>query len=214
MALSQYEANSVTSRTAIGASWMIAWRFVTRGLGFVSTLILARLLVPADFGIVAVASAFAAGIDALSELGLQAALVRQADDDQTLYDTAFTLQAIRGLITGMILAAGAWSAGNLFRDPRLTPVLFVLAGVAAIGGLDNIAVVRFQRELRFDMEFRLLFVPRVLQFTTATIAAFTLRSYWALIIGIIVGRLSRTSVTYLIQPHRPRLSLSRWRDLA
>ena len=214
MAPANYNADSVTSRTAIGATWMIAWRFVTRGLGFISTLTLAHLLVPADFGIVAVASAFAAGIDALSELGLQAALVRQADDDQSLYDTAFTLQAIRGLLTGMLLAIGAWSAGHLFGDTRLTPVLFVLAGVAVIGGLDNIAVARFQRELRFDMEFRLLFLPRVLQFLAATAAAFTLRSYWALIVGILVGRLSRTLVTYWIQPHPPRLSMSRWRDLA
>ena len=214
MVASIHDSTSVTSRTVIGAGWMIAWRFVTRGLGFISTLILARLLVPADFGIVAVASAFASGIDALSELGLRAALVRQADVDPSLYDTAFTLQAARGLITGMILAAGAWGAGYLFDDPRLTIVLYVLAGVATIGGLDNIAVVKFQRELRFDMEFRLLFLPRIFQFLAATIAAFTLRSYWALVIGIVVGRLSRTFVTYWFQPHRPRLSLSRWRDLA
>jgi lipopolysaccharide exporter len=214
VAPSHYASDSVTSRTAIGAGWMIAWRLVTRGLGLISTLILARLLVPADFGIVAVASAFAAGVEALSELGLQAALVRRPDDDESLYDTAFTMQAIRGVTMGTILASGAWMAGNLFGDPRLTPVLLVLAGIAAVAGLDNVAVVRFQRELRFDMEFRLLFLPRILQFVAATTAAITLRSYWALIIGIVVGRLSRTCVTYWIQPHRPRLSLSRWRDLA
>nr|WP_294526648.1 oligosaccharide flippase family protein [uncultured Rhodopila sp.] len=193
---------------------MVAWRMVTRALGLVSTLVLARLLVPADFGLVAIATSFAAAIDSLSELGLQAALVRLADDDTRLYDTAFTIQAIRGLLTGLIVACGAWSASWWFGDDRLKPLLFILAAVAAVGGFDNIAVVRFQRDLRFDVEFRLLFVSRILQFLCATGAAFAFRSYWSLIIGIVVGRLSRTFMTYWVQPYRPRLSLSRWRDLA
>ncbi len=208
------ERTSVTSRTAIGATWMVAWRMVTRGLGLISTLILARLLVPADFGLVAFATSFAAAIDSLSELGLQAALVRKPDNDRSLYDTAFTMQAIRGLVTGAILAMGAWVSSTWLGDERLMPMLMVLAAVAAVAGFDNIAVVKFQRELRFDLEFRLLFVPRVLQFVIATGAAFTLRSYWALIIGVVVGRLSRLVMTYWVQPHRPRLTLSRWRELA
>ena len=204
----------MTSRTAVGVTWMIAWRIVTRGLGLISTLILARLLVPADFGLVAFAASFAAAVDSLSELGLQAALVRQSDNDASLYDTAFTMQAIRGLVTGAVVALIAWGASALLGDPRLLPILLVLAAVAAAAGLENIAVVRFQRELRFDMEFRLLFVPRVLQFIMATGAAVLLRSYWAMVIGIVAGRIVRLIMTYLIQPHRPRLTLARWRDLA
>ena len=97
MTISQRAPASVASRTVIGATWMIAWRMATRSLGLISTLVLARLLVPSDFGLVAIATTFAAAIDSLSELGLQAALVRQPDDDPSLYDTAFTMQAIRGL---------------------------------------------------------------------------------------------------------------------
>jgi O-antigen/teichoic acid export membrane protein len=207
-------AESITSRTAIGAGWMIAWRMVTRSLGLLSTIILARLLVPADFGLVAIATTFAAAVDSMSELGLSSALVRQADCDPESLDTAFTIQLIRGLLSAAIIAAGATWATEWFGDPRLRPLLLILAGVAAVGGLDNIAVVRFQRDLRFDMEFRLLFVPRILQFMVATAAAIILRSYWSLIIGIVVGRLARTAATYWMQPHRPRFGLSRWRDLA
>lgn len=214
MTTSQRAPASVASRTAIGAGWLIAWRMVTRSLGLISTLILARLLVPADFGLVAIATTFAAAVDSLSELGLQAALVRQPDDDPSLYDTAFTLQAIRGLGTGVIIALGAAGAGTWFGDERLTPLLLILGAVAAVGGFDNIAIVRFQRDLRFDMEFRLLFAPRLLQFVLATIAALMLHSYWALIIGIIAARLTRTAMTYWVQPYRPRYSLARWRDLA
>ncbi len=193
---------------------MVAWRVVTRSLGLISTFVLAHLLVPADFGLVAIATTFAAAIDALSELGLRAALVRQKDDDPSLYDTAFTMQVIRGLGTGTIIALGAANAGGWFGDARLVPLLLVLAAVAAVAGFDNIAVVRFQRDLRFDMEFKLLFIPRLLQFVAGTTAAFALQTYWALIVGVVVGRLTRTAMSYIVQPYRPRLSLARWRDLA
>ena len=205
---------SIASRTVLGAAWMVAWRMVTRGLGLLSTLVLARLLVPSDFGLVAIATTFAAAVDSLSELGLQAALLRRPDDDPALYDTAWTMQAIRGLGTGVVIALGAAWAGDWFGDGRLTPLLLVLGGVAAVAGFDNISVVRFQRDLRFDMEFRLLFAPRLLQFLLATGAAFALRSYWALVVGVVAGRLARTAMTYWVQPYRPCFSLARWRDLA
>ncbi|HEY0206635.1 MAG TPA: oligosaccharide flippase family protein, partial [Acetobacteraceae bacterium] len=64
---------------------------MTRSLGLVSTLVLARLLVPADFGLVAMATTFSAGVEALSQLGLQDALVRRREDGFELHHTAFTL---------------------------------------------------------------------------------------------------------------------------
>lgn len=210
----QSRADSVTSRTVIGASWMMAWRMVTRGLGLISTLVLARLLVPADFGLVATATSLAAAIDSMSQLGLVAALVRHAKADRGLYDTAFTLQLIRGTLTAAVVAAGAWWAADWFGDARLFAVLLVLAGGAIVAGLENIAIVAFERDLRFDIEFRLLLLPRLLQFAVTMTLAFTLHSYWALVLGGAVGRVARTAFTYRLQPHRPRLTLSHWQELA
>src|SRR3954463_3513405 len=53
---------SVASRTALGALWMIAWRFFSRLLGFFSTLIMARLLLPADFGLIAIATTLSTAV--------------------------------------------------------------------------------------------------------------------------------------------------------
>jgi lipopolysaccharide exporter len=71
---------SHASKTITGAIWMMLWRVVTRFIGLGSTLILARVLVPADFGLVAMASTFVGAVDALSQLGLQDALVRRQTD--------------------------------------------------------------------------------------------------------------------------------------
>ena len=72
-------ARSVTHRTIVGAGWMVGFRVFTRVAGLGSTLVLARLLVPADFGLLAMATTFSAAVEALSVLGIQDALVRDQE---------------------------------------------------------------------------------------------------------------------------------------
>jgi len=186
---------------------------VTRGLGMVSTLVLAHLLVPADFGLVAMATTFTAAIDGLSSLGVTEALVRRPDTLQRWYPTAFTFQALRGVLTGSVIALGAHFMGDWFHEPRLEPIMGVLALMSVLAGLENIGVVEFRRQIQFGMEFRLLFVPRILQFATTIGLAWYLESYWALIAGIVMSGTTRLVMTYRVHRYRPRVSLEHWRDL-
>ena len=74
---------SVLARTVRGAGWVIAWRLGMRVLGLISTLILVRLLVPADFGLLALAASFSAQtIDGMMTLGTEEAVIRQIDPDR------------------------------------------------------------------------------------------------------------------------------------
>ena len=203
----------VAGRTMVGAAWLVGWRMTTRLLGLVSTLVLARLLVPADFGLVAMATVFTASVAALSELGVSEALVRRPSNDREHLDTAFTMQVLRGCLTGGLIAAGAWGVAAWFEEPRLVPLMLVLAALAVLGGCENIGIVEYRRTLRFDMEFRLLFLPRIAGFVTTLTAAWLLRSFWALMLGIMASQLVRLAMTYAVHPFRPRAGLSRWRDL-
>ncbi len=205
---------SLGRKVATAAAWMVGVNISSRLLGVVSMLIVARILVPADYGLVAMATAFSQSVDAFSEVGLRDALVRHAEEGRGLYDTAFTLQALRGVITAIIVGAAAPFASLWFHEPRLTPILLILAALAAMGGLENIGIAAFRRNFRFGMEFVLLVVPRLLQVATAIVAALLLRTYWALIIAIAVSKLSRFIATYVVHPYRPRWKIARWRDLA
>jgi len=204
---------SLLRRTAVGAGWMVAWRAFTRVLGLASTLVLARALVPADFGLLAMATGFAAAVEALSQVGLQDALVRHPDGER-LRDTGFTLQLARGLATGLAVALAAPAAAWWFAEPRLLPVLLILAAGALAAGAENIGIVAFRRDLRFDRQFALLSAPRLLQLAVTVPLALALHSYWALLAGIVAARLARTAMTWLVHPYRPRLSLAGWRELA
>jgi lipopolysaccharide exporter len=206
-------STSLVRKTAIGATWMVGWRMLSRVLGLVSTLVLARVLVPADFGLLGMATTFAMAVEALSQLGLQDALVRHPDGDR-LRDTAFTLQFGRGLMTGLVVALAAPAAAWWFAEPRLVPVLLVLAATSVVAGAENIGIVAFRRDMRFDKQFALMSAPRLLQVVVTIPLALAMQSYWALLIGIVISKLARTAMTYIVHPYRPRPRLSGWRELA
>ena len=117
---------SVLARTVRGAGWVIAWRLGMRVLGLISTLILVRLLVPADFGLLALAASFAQTIDGMMILGTEEAVIRQTAPDRAVYDTAWTLNVIRGLTVTAIVLASAVPVASFFGDRRLVLVLSLI----------------------------------------------------------------------------------------
>jgi len=85
-------------------------------------------------------------------------------------------------------------------------VLRWLALGTVIGGFENVGVITFQKEMRFGLEFKLVFVRRITTFFVTVIAAWFLRSYWALVIGTLAGKVLGVGLTYLAHPMRPRFS--------
>lgn len=193
---------SILIRTARGAGWVLGWRITTRLLGFVNTLILVRLLVPGDFGLVALGVSFAKAIEGLSEMGVEDALVRAPSAHRVLYDTGFTINVIRGLAGGAIVAASAWPVATFFNEPSLFPVLLALACGSVITALENIGIVDFRRELTFDREFKLLVLPRLASIVVTATCAMIWRSHWALIAGILTMQCLRLVMTYVMHPFR------------
>lgn len=204
---------SLALATAKGTGWIVGWRFATRLLGVLNTLVLARLLVPADFGLVAIATSFSQAIDGFSELSVQEALIREHTVDRAMYDTAFTLNAIRGVVTGLVILAAALPVANFFAEPRLMPVLVALALVMFASSLENIGIVDFRRDLAFEKEFLLFMVPRIIGIVAGLVVAYVWVSFWALVVGICMTRGLRLVLSYTMHPHRPRLTIGAWRKL-
>ena len=114
---------SVLARTVRGAGWVIAWRLGMRILGLGSTLILVRLLVPSDFGLLALAASFAQTVDGMMMLGTEEAVIRQPAPDRHVYNTAWTLNVLRGLTVTAIVLLSAVPVARFFGDPRLVKTI-------------------------------------------------------------------------------------------
>lgn len=200
-------------RMARGAAWMIALRWSIRGIGLVSMVILARLLAPADFGLVAIATALSGMLAAMSEFGFQIALIQNQTADRRHYDTAWTLGLIRGVVMAAILSVSAGTLAGIFSDPRLEPIFLLLAIAVIVTSFENIAVVDFRKDLQFQREFVYRALSKSASFAITVPLAVILRSYWALVIGILAGQLTGVLLSYALCRYRPRLSLCVWREL-
>lgn len=201
------------SRVASHAAWVVGWRLTTRVLGFISTFVLVRLLAPTDFGLITLAITFTDAVDTLSAVGIQDAIVREKAPNRTLYDTAFTMNAMRCAATSSFIGLAAWPAAEFFDEPRLSSVLLALAVVTAAAAGENIRVVDFRREMAFHREFKLFLLPRLAAIAASIASAAIWHSYWALIAGLITNRLLQLVLGYVLRPYRPRLCLRDWRKI-
>lgn len=192
---------------AVGAFWMITFKLADRSLGLISTLILARVLVPHDFGIVAMAMSFVMLLELLTAFGFETALIQMQSRDRELWDTAWTFDVIFGLFLAFMMVAFAGQVAAFYRNLELEHVIRALAAGALIQGFQNIGVVAFRTEMQFDREFRFLVTRKIITFSITIPAALILNNYWALVIGQVSGKIAGTSLSYWMHSYRPHLSL-------
>ncbi|MGH8218521.1 MAG: lipopolysaccharide biosynthesis protein [Steroidobacteraceae bacterium] len=204
---------SIRTLMARGALWMVLFKALDRSLGFVSTLILARLLVPADFGLVAMATSLIAFLELLTYFGLDTALLRDQETTRAHFDVVWTLNVLAGGLIALLMVTLSIPAAHFYHEPRVTPVICALSLGSLIQGFENVGVVNFRKEMRFDREFRYMFSRRLVAFATTVTLAITLRNYWALVCGMLAGRVSGVGLSFILQPFRPRLSLRSLGDL-
>lgn len=192
---------------------MVLFKALDRGLGFISTLILARLLLPADFGLLAMATSLIAFLELITYLGLETALLRDQETTLEHFNSVWTLNVLTGLGIAVLMVALAIPAAHFYREPRVTLVIWALAVGPLVQGFENVAVVNFRKEMRFDRDFSYMFSKRLVGFATTLTLALTLRNYWALVGGMLAGRVSGVALSYFLQSFRPRFSLGSLHDL-
>ena len=200
-------------RMAKGAAWMVSLKFVIRSMGLVSTIILARLLLPTDFGLIALGTAMIAVVEIFSSFNFEVALIQNQEAKRSHYDTAWTLNLILAVVTGVVLALLATPTAEFYDEPRLAIVIYFLAVGVVITGIGNVGIVDFRKNLEFHREFRFMLSQKIVSFVVVVPLAFIFRNYWALVAGILAGRIAGTGASYIMHPYRPRIALSAWREL-
>jgi O-antigen/teichoic acid export membrane protein len=194
---------------AQGGAWMIALRWAMRLLGLANTLVLARLLTPADFGLVAMAMLVVGLVEVLGQTGQMLALIRHPAPTREHYDSVWTLTLIVAALLTVVLWLVAPAAPLYFGEPRATGLIQVLALRTLIGGFENIGVIAFRKNLEFGKEFRFQLLQRVSTVLATLACALWLGDYRALIVGILLGRVLGVALSYILHPYRPRLCVAK-----
>jgi lipopolysaccharide exporter len=196
-----------------GSLWLGVSRALVNALAAISTILLARLLVPADFGLVAVATTLLAIVSGVTDLSLTSALVRHPNPTATHFSAAWTLNTLRGLLLGVAFAVAGIPVSLLYGDPRLVPVMVVLGLGVAMSGLQNPRRVMLQRDLIFWQEFVLNVAEKLVGVVVSIVVAYVYRSYWALVVGVLAAHATNVIVSYAALPFRPKPTLTHAREL-
>lgn len=200
-------------RVTKGVAWMMLARLAVRVLGLLSTLVLARLLAPADFGLVAMATAIAAGLELLTMFSFETALIQQRQISRAHYDTSWTLNLLMGLGLAAALAIAAQPAAHFYREPRLVTVMLLLGFKYVLDSAGNPGTVDFRRRLEFYGDFVLQVVPKLAAILVTIPIAYWLRDYRALLAGMLLGSCASCVLSYIVHTYRPRWCLSEARGL-
>ena len=200
-------------RTALSSIYMVGARLGMRLIGVVSTLVLVRILSPADFGIVALAQAVYPVLDLLTATGFNQAIIRMRAPRAEHYDTAWTLGIFRGaFIAACLVATSGWQA-RFMHEPRIEPLMWLLAATALISSLQNVRLVDYQRDLRFEWITLFMLWGKAQGFIIIMLLAIFMHNYWILILANLLNKMISVPATYIVARHRPRFSLAGWREL-
>lgn len=197
-------------RAVRGLGYAVVTFVCERGLVFAAMLVLARLLVPSEFGVVAFALAVINYLDALTDLGLGSALIYRTDgSDDDVSSTSFWLGIGGALVLGTGLFVAAPAIAHIGDVPAAVPLLRALALQFPISALGNVHEYR----LRASLDFRRLFGPRFAgafgKGLVSLVAALCGAGAWSLVLGQLVGELARAVALWRAARWLPRLRVVR-----
>ena len=194
-----------------GAGWTVAAN--SGGLLFrvASNIVLTRLLAPELFGIIAIVHSARIGIDLLSDIGISQNMVYNKDSDQPIfYNTAWSLQIIRGFCLWLVSVAAAIPLAHFYKVPMLAYILPIGSLPFIFGGWTSMGLYLAQKRMQF---VRLNVFSLILDFIGALaniVVALISPTILALISGLVISSIARMFGSYfLVSGIRHRFYISK-----
>lgn len=202
-------SGSVVKHAVTSGVWEGGLNSLNRVVQLAKVAVLAQLLPPKEFGILGIGFLTLAVFESFSQLGINAALIQQEDENVDRYlDTAWILQIARGVLLISVIFLVAPYAASLFGEPRATNVIRVLGIGPLLLGLKNPGVVYFRKGLEFHRRFAQIMSGTLVNFGIAVALGVLLGNVWALVAGSVVGNITSVLVSYQLHDYRPGLDFN------
>lgn len=146
-----------------------------------STMVLARLLTPADFGLIAMVSAFTGFVGLFKDLGLSMATIQRPEITHAQVSTLFWINVALSALLALIAAALAPAVAWFYGEPQLTWITIAIAGTFIFGGLSAQHTALLRRQMRFKALASIEIASLAAGVAVAITLALLTRNYWALV---------------------------------
>jgi len=195
--------------TLRGVSWIGGLRVTTRTIAFIKIAILARLLLPEQFGFVGIALLAVSFFEATTETGINVFLIQEKSNLEEYLKTAWVVSIFRGFLVFLFLFLAAPFIVRFFNTEGALGVLRLAAFVPLVRGFINPSIVKFQKELLFHKEFYLRLAIFSLDAVVAIGLALLTGRAESLIWGMIAGAIFEASFSHVLIRPRPRLAFDK-----
>jgi lipopolysaccharide exporter len=204
--------NGIAGDAAQAMRWRVVQLAGVQAIYFLRLLILAKLLAPDVFGLLAIATIALSVMMRLSDVGMIPALVQRSNATREEENAAWTVGLARAAFVAIVLVLVAPAVGGLFNEMAAVPVIQVLALRPLIDASASIGIARLTRDLKFR-QVALIYLPGAVADLVTAVATAPALGIWALVAGAIAGSAVTAIISYVFAPHRPRFSLA-WRAVA
>lgn len=199
----------MASKLVKSSALLVVMRFFQRTLGLISTLILARILLPADFGIIAIAALVIHFADIFSNTGIQQYVVQKTALDDEDVNSAWTLDILlKGGMTLLLLTSAPLLA-HWYDNPSIGQAVAVLSSAILLRAFMNPGLHILRRNLEYRAIFYLQLGQKALSFMAVIMVALLYQSFWAIVVGDLVSALVGVVMSYAVSRYRPRFSRQR-----
>ncbi len=199
--MSILHGDGATARISRSFFWTITGFGGAQALRLGSNLILTRLLFPEAFGLMALITAVMVGLSMFSDVGIAPSIQQSPrGDDPRFLDTAWTIQAIRGVLLCLGAAALALPMAHFYAEPQLAQLLPVAGLALILDGLRPTRVESAGRHLRIGRVTCTDLAAQLIGLIVTVALAWALQSIWALVFGLIAGSAIKTLMLHLLLP--------------
>ena len=174
-------------------------------LKFGSTMILARLLVPEDYGLIGMATVIIGFVEYFKDLGLSTATIQRREINHQQISTLFWINLAVGCLVALIVAALAPAIALFYDEPRLKTITFALAINFVFGGLTVQHQALLRRQMQFTSLAKIQTIAMTVGVVTAIVTAYCGLGYWALVLMLMMTAIVNAAGVWLACGWRPGL---------
>lgn len=200
--------NSLKKQTKQGIIWSAAQRFSTQGIQFITTIVMARMLTPADYGLIGMLDIFIAILSVFVDSGFINALTRKNDRSHTDICTVFFFNISISILAYCILFLIAPLVASFYSIPVLCKILRILGLVVIIDSFAAVQMTLMTIKLDFKKQAHISIISLIVSGTTGILLAYYDFSYWSLIVQALLYGIISTSLYWYYSSWRPNFIFS------
>jgi len=202
-------AKTLKKLTIDAMLWNTIQRFSVLVIQFVSTIVLARLLMPADFGVIAMLNIFIVVSNVFIDGGLGAALIQKKNITDIDYSTAFCWNLVLSILLSVILFITAPKIAEFYKMPILVNVLRVQSSLLIINSFSVIPTSFLMKAMRFKTLAIRYIIAALIGTVIAVILALNNFGVWSLVWSNIVSKIAGVVLLWSLSPFKPSLKFNK-----